>query len=101
MPIVEVTLIDATDVPGDGLAQRLADALAYVFAAPRATVWVRLHRVAAGDYAENGGAPAGVRPVFVDLLRHAWPASVDARAASLRLGRPEAGRMVAERCLAM
>ncbi len=84
MPIVDVTLIGPVTVPDDGLAQRLSDALSVALGAPRGTTWVRLRRVDAGDYAEDGGAPPGVLPVFVDLLRRAWPASVDERAASLR-----------------
>jgi enamine deaminase RidA (YjgF/YER057c/UK114 family) len=84
MPIIDVTLVGATDVPGDALAPRLADALALALAAPRGTTWVRVHRLDARDYAEDGGAPAGDPPVFVDLLRRAWPASVAARAASMR-----------------
>lgn len=84
MPIADVTLIGAPDVPADALAQRLADALSTALGAPRGTTWVRLHRVDEGDYAEDGGAPAGVRPVFVDLLRRGWPPTVEERGASLR-----------------
>lgn len=84
MPIADVTLIGAPDVPDDALAQRLADALSSALGAPRGTTWVRLRRVDAGDYAEDGGAPEGVRPVFVDLLRRGWPAAVEERGASLR-----------------
>jgi len=84
MPIADVTLIGAPDVPDAALAQRLADALSSALDAPRGTTWVRLHRVDAGDYAEDGGVPEGVRPVFVDLLRRGWPAAVEERGASLR-----------------
>ncbi|MDO9020143.1 MAG: RidA family protein [Myxococcales bacterium] len=84
MPIADVTLIASPEPPDDGLAQRLADALSAALGAPRGTTWVRLHRVDACDYAEDGGAPEGVRPVFVDLLRRGWPAAVVERASSLR-----------------
>jgi enamine deaminase RidA (YjgF/YER057c/UK114 family)/phenylpyruvate tautomerase PptA (4-oxalocrotonate tautomerase family) len=84
MPIANVTLIGALDVPADDLAQRLADALSQALDAPRGTTWVRVHRVDARDYAEDGGATAGAPPVFVDLLRRAWPASTVARATSMR-----------------
>ncbi len=84
MPIADVTLIGANEVPDDGLAQRLADALSAALGAPRGTTWVRLHRVDARDYAEDGGAPAGVLPVFVDLLRRGWPAAVEERRESMR-----------------
>jgi len=84
MPIADVTLIGASAHDTAGLARRLADALSLALGAPAGTTWVRLHRVAADDYAEDGGAPAGVRPVFVDLLRRAWPDNEAERARSLR-----------------
>lgn len=84
MPIIDVTVVGAVEVAAEALAPRLADALALALAAPRGTTWVRVHRLDPRDYAEDGGAPEGVRPVFVDLLRRAWPAEVGARAASLR-----------------
>lgn len=84
MPIADVTLIAPPEHPDDALAQRLADAISAALGAPRGTTWVRLHRVDARDYAEDGGAPEGVRPVFVDLLRRGWPSAVGERASSLR-----------------
>ena len=84
MPIADVTLIGAAQHETEGLARRLADALSLALGAPAGTTWVRLHRVAAEDYAEDGGAPEGVRPVFVDLLRRAWPDDDAERARSLR-----------------
>lgn len=84
MPIVDVTLVGAPDASESDLAQRLADALSTALDAPRGTTWVRVHRVDARDYAEDGGAPAEVRPVFVDLLRRGWAPTVGARASSLR-----------------
>ncbi len=84
MPIADITLIGASEPETAGLARRLADALSLALEAPAGTTWVRLHRVAADDYAEDGGAADGVQPVFVDLLRRAWPDDDDARARSLR-----------------
>jgi len=84
MPIADVTIVGASARDTAGLARRLADALAAALAAPPGTTWVRLHRVAADDYAEDGGVPDAVAPVFVDLLRRAWPDDEAERARSLR-----------------
>lgn len=84
MPIVDVTLIGADPRERPGLARRLADALGVALDAPVGATWVRVHRVAADDYAEHGGAPEGAGPVFVDLLRRAWPAAPAEHAASHR-----------------
>lgn len=82
MPIADVTLVGAHDAPRD-LARRLADALSATLGAPRGTTWVRLHRLDAHDYAEDG-VYDGLRPVFVELLRRAWPGAVAERSASMR-----------------
>lgn len=81
MPIADVTVVGETPA---GLAQRLADALAACLGSPAGHTWVRLHRLDARDYAEDGGVAPGVAPVFVDLLRRTWPDDDAARAASLR-----------------
>lgn len=95
MPIADVTLIG--DAPLD-LAPRLAEAIAKSLDAPRGHTWVRVHRIASHDYAEDGGE-ADVRPVFVDLLRRTLPERDEERAATLRAV-AEAVAAVCERPLA-
>ena len=95
MPVLEVTVIGALAEPR-GAAQRVADAAGDALGAPAGTTWVRLRELAAESYAESGGAPAGVQPVFVELMRAELPEPA-ARAVSMRavaegvaraLGRP-------------
>ena len=74
MPILEIELVG--EPSGDSraaTAQRLADAVAAVFDAPSGSVWVRLRVLPEQDYAENGGAEPGLRPVFVRLLGRTVP----------------------------
>lgn len=95
MPILDVTVVGACVEP-DGAAQRVADAAGAALGAPLGTTWVRLRELATESYAESGGAPEGVQPVFVQLLRAELPEPA-ARAAVMRavadavagaLGRP-------------
>lgn len=70
MPILDVQIVGPLAPPLEaGVAARLAAAAAGVFASPPGATWVRLHRLAAEDYAENGGIDPGESPpVFVALL---------------------------------
>lgn len=75
MPVLDVEIVasDATpDLPGD-LAQSLADAAAQVFGAQPGTVWVKLRFIPPMQYAENGGKPDGVFPVFITVLKSRIP----------------------------
>lgn len=81
MPILEVEIVVGPEEElAPGLAGRLADAAAAVFAIPPGRTWVRLRALPCDRYAEDGGGPpAGVRPVFVSILkarrprRRSWP----------------------------
>lgn len=75
MPILEIELVasDSTpSLPAD-LTQSLAEASAQVFDAPPGTVWVKLQVIPLTQYAENGGMPEGVYPVFVTVLKSRIP----------------------------
>lgn len=100
MPILEVEIVTGSrsqELPA-GLSQALADAAAQVFAAPPGSTWVRLRQLPGDQYAEDGGAPEEVFPVFVSVLKARLPdsRSLAAEAASLTaavariLDRPEA-----------
>lgn len=71
MPILDVEIIASDSHPGlpANLAQSLADAVAQVFDAPPGRVWVKLRVTPSEQYAENGGVPEGVQPVFVTVLK--------------------------------
>jgi phenylpyruvate tautomerase PptA (4-oxalocrotonate tautomerase family) len=69
------------ELVGDGprsaarpLAQSIADAVAGVIGSGPGQTWVRLHRLAREDYAENDAAVSGPElPVFVTLLQRSPP----------------------------
>jgi hypothetical protein len=73
MPILDVEMVLR---PGErlepGLAQVLAGRAREALAAPAGTTWVKVHALAAEQYAEDGGEPEGVYPVFVSVLKARW-----------------------------
>ncbi|MBN1449625.1 MAG: hypothetical protein JW963_01305 [Anaerolineales bacterium] len=71
MPILDIEIVasDSTlNLPAE-LTQSLADATARVFDSSPGTVWVKLRVIPSAEYAENGGTPEGVYPVFVTVLK--------------------------------
>ena len=75
MPILDIEIVasDSTDSLPVELTQSLADAVAQVFGAPQGTVWVKLQIIPPTQYAEDGGTPIGVHPVFVRVLKSRVP----------------------------
>jgi len=75
MPILDLEIVtsDSTESLPPNLTQSLADAVAQVFGAPQGTVWVKARVIPASRYAENGGVPEGVYPVFVTVLKSRVP----------------------------
>ena len=71
MPILDLQLIGPLpDEVRRDLAQRIADAAGRVFASRPQGTWVTLHFIPAECYSENeGGPPAGARPVIVRVLQ--------------------------------
>ena len=86
MPILDVEMVvEADESIDDGLARRLADAAGAVFGAAPGRTWVRLRTLPASRYAESGGAPPGVRPVFVAILKSTRPEGETLRDETLQL----------------
>ena len=80
MPVVDVLLVnDGSNQPA-GLATAIAYAIGRAVSAPPGRVWVRLHLLPSGQYAENGEQVARELPVFVTILE-ARPPSGEALAA--------------------
>jgi len=71
MPILDIEIVAPDSAPGlpADLTQSLADEAAPAFGAPKGTVWVKLRVLPLSQYAENGGLPEGVHPVFVTVLK--------------------------------
>ena len=76
MPIVDVELVGETLVTAD-TTQRLADAVGEALASRPGGTWVRVRLLDQGRYAENGGMPEGVQPVFVTVLERHRPSGTD------------------------
>ncbi len=72
MPIVDVELVGETLVTAD-TSQRLADAVGEALSSRAGGTWVRVRLLEHGRYAENGGMPEGVQPVFVTVLERHRP----------------------------
>lgn len=75
MPILDIEIFtpnSTQSLPAD-LTQSLADETAQIFNAQAGTVWVKVQIIPLAQYAENNGAPAGVYPVFVTVLRSRIP----------------------------
>jgi len=74
MPILEVEIVGPVpDQVRTGMARRIADAAGEALGASPGGTWVKLRHLAEDDYAESGGAPEGVRPVFVSVLLGSSP----------------------------
>lgn len=78
MPIVDVEIVLR---PGEALRQEmaaeLADELGEVFRSPRGGTWVKLRGLPVDHYAENGGRPAEVHPVFISVLKAKFPEAAE------------------------
>lgn len=75
MPILDIEIVasdSASSLPAD-LAQSLSNEAARVFGAPQGTVWVKVRVIPSAQYAENGGKPEGVYPVFITVLKSRVP----------------------------
>ncbi|MBI3556164.1 MAG: hypothetical protein HY074_07865 [Deltaproteobacteria bacterium] len=76
MPILNVEIVGClSGASEERLAQRLADAAGEVLQSARQGTWVKVRFLSPEDYAENGGAPAGVMPIFVRVLQRVLPPS--------------------------
>ena len=74
MPVLEVEVVgDPGTAQQEGLARRIADAAGSVLGSDPQETWVRLRFLPIEQYAENGGAPADLAPVFVNVLRRRNP----------------------------
>jgi phenylpyruvate tautomerase PptA (4-oxalocrotonate tautomerase family) len=72
VPIVDVEIVGATSVP-PATTQRLADAIGDALSSRPGGTWVRVRSLDESLYAENGGVPDHVRPVFVTVLERVRP----------------------------
>lgn len=76
MPIVDVEIVlrPGETIHTEVLAE-LANELGEILQSPRGATWIKLRELPANHYAENGGTPAGVYPIFLSILRAKLPAA--------------------------
>ena len=75
MPILDIEIVssDSTSSLPANLTQTLANKTAQVFDAGPGRVWGKLRVIPPEQYAENGGLPKGVYPVFVTVIKSRVP----------------------------
>ncbi|MCI0550326.1 MAG: hypothetical protein L0287_05185 [Anaerolineae bacterium] len=70
MPLVDIEIIlKSGETIQSELIRELADQLGEIFASPPRTTWVKVHGLPERHYAENGGKPDGVYPIFVSVVK--------------------------------
>jgi phenylpyruvate tautomerase PptA (4-oxalocrotonate tautomerase family) len=84
---VEVVGQSASDAPTEMLAERVCEAVAEAFAMPAGQLFVKVRRLSAHLYAQNGSAAAPL-PVFVRVLVRTrdpavWPKRAETLAAAV------------------
>lgn len=69
MPIIDVEITYRGTLPDDSsMAQRLADAAGEVLGTVPGRTWVKVRYLPGQNYAENGGTPDDMAPIFVSVL---------------------------------
>lgn len=92
MPILDVEVVGqhATDPPVETLAERIAASVGAALGVPSGQLWVKVRKLAASNYAENGPAQPAL-PVFARVLvRTKDPAVWPSRAAAIAAAVAEA-----------
>jgi phenylpyruvate tautomerase PptA (4-oxalocrotonate tautomerase family) len=70
MPIVEIEIVlKPNEIIQGEIVEELAEQLSEIFGSPKGTTWVKVRGLTHDHYAENGGTPDGVFPVFVSVLK--------------------------------
>ena len=74
MPIVDIEIVlMANEAIREEMVSELADELGEVFHSSPGRTWIKVHPLLANQYAENGGRPEGVYPVFVTVMKSELP----------------------------
>lgn len=74
MPIVDLEIVlRPNETIREEMVSALADELGEIFRSPPGKTWVKIHPLASNQYAENGGRPEGVSPIFVVVMKSELP----------------------------
>lgn len=89
MPIFDVEVVgqQAGDPPTEKLAERIASRVGEALGVPKGQLWVKVQKLSASAYAENG-PPSTALPVFVRVLVRTkdpsvWPKRAEVIATSV------------------
>ena len=70
MPIVDIEIVlRANEATRQEMASELANELGEIFHSSPGGTWVKVHPLAADQYAENGGRLEGICPIFVTVMK--------------------------------
>src|SRR5687767_2147065 len=74
MPIVDIEIVlRANQVIRQEILSELADELGNIFHSSPGETWVKIHPLAADQYAESGGMSEDVYPLFVTVMKSELP----------------------------
>ena len=74
MPIVDVEIVlGPKETIREEMVSELADELGDIFQSSPGGTWIKVRLLPANQYAENGGRPEGVYPVFVTVMKSELP----------------------------
>lgn len=78
MPILDVEVVnDSAELLKEDLAKQLTDIAGDILECEEGGTWVKVRSLPREQYAENGGVPDQVRPVFVSVLLGQCPSEGD------------------------
>jgi len=70
MPIIDVEIVlRSNESIREEVVSELANELGEIFHSSPGQTWIKLHPLSADQYAENGGTPDGVYPIFVTVMK--------------------------------
>jgi phenylpyruvate tautomerase PptA (4-oxalocrotonate tautomerase family) len=74
MPIIDVEIVlRANESIREELVSELVDELGEIFHSSPGETWIKVHPLSADQYAENGGKPDGIHPIFVTVMKSKLP----------------------------
>lgn len=73
MPIVDIEIVNPTEVIRDVLTHSIANDLGKTLGSSEGGTWVRVHTIEKNHYAENSPTPIDGWPIFVSILHRKLP----------------------------
>ena len=74
MPIVDIEIVlRANEIIRGEIVSDLADELGDIFHSAHGGTWIKVRGLPVDQYAENGGTPKGIYPIFVTVIKAELP----------------------------